>query len=682
MKFTYCILLYTFFQFLVTDVYPQSHKPTIEKQPGWVTVIKVDYLKSNLDNRAEDGYSDLNYEKQVSLVHKAVYYRTVVHILSEAGIQDQSQISVDFDPSYQTVAFHSIKIIRGNQDISQLNLANFKTIQQEKELKRSIYNGSLTAVLFLEDIRKDDIIEYSYTIKGFNPIVKNHYAEVYLTQFGVPVYQIFYKLIVPKSRNVTVKNTITTVQPKIETLGDEITYEWVMNEVAPLDLDDNLPSWYDCYPAVMVSEFKSWKEVNDWAMELYPFPATLPSNLLQKVQEIKLKYATVEEQVTAALRFVQDDVRYMGVEMGVSSHKPHAPAQIFKQRYGDCKDKAFLLCTLLRGLHVEAYPVLTNTSFKKTIGTWLPSPYAFNHVTVCAKVNNKTYWFDATSSYQRGPLQTISYPDYQTGLVIQPGTTSLTIIPLQETGKVTSKEIFYVTSSNGPVRLKVITTSSGSFADDIRYSFNSNSTKQIQKSYKELYTPYFKKVEADSLTYKDDDNTGFFTSTEYYTINDFWENNQDKSKILLEPYFINSVIKKPKSEKRVMPFALTYPARYEEQIEIQLPEDWPIEEGNFNFSEAAFAFDYKYSKPDNNTILLQYNYQNKQDHITPIETADYLDELTDANKTVAFGLTNRSNAYSSTLDANPGNGFTAAYVVLGIFALATYLYRRNRRADY
>jgi hypothetical protein len=329
------LLLFFCLQLVASSVGANGRKPIIEKQPNWITITKVDYFKTNLDAGAEDGYSDLDYEKQVSLEHQAVYYKKVIHILSEAGIQDQSQISVDFDPSFQTLAFHSVKIIRGAESINQLKLSKFKTIQQEKELNRFIYDGSLTAVLFLEDVRKDDIIEYSYTLKGFNPIFKNRYADVYLTQFTVPFYQVFYKLIVPQSRNITVKNTLTTLLPKVETSANETSYEWTLNEILPLRLDENLPSWYDCYPAVMVSEFKSWKEIVDWALELFPFPATIPANMQKKIQEIKTKHATVEDQVAAALRFVQDDIRYMGVEMGVSSHKPHAPAQIFNQRYGD-----------------------------------------------------------------------------------------------------------------------------------------------------------------------------------------------------------------------------------------------------------------------------------------------------------------------------------------------------------
>ncbi len=681
MNFTTRLLTSCLLQSFVLLANANDRKPTIEKQPAWITITQVDYTKTSLDADAEDGYSQLNYEMQVSLEQQASYYKKAIHILSEAGVQNRSQVSVDFDPSYQSLAFHSIKIIRGNETIDQLKLANIKTVQQEKELNKFIYNGALTAVLILDDIRKDDIIEYSYTIKGFNPIFNNRYAEVFLTQYSIPVYQMFYKLIVPKTRTVNIKNSLATLQPKVETGPMATNYEWKITDAAPVHIDDNIPSWYDCYPAVMVSEFGSWKEVSDWALKLFPFQASLPSNLQKKIAEIKTKYPTLTQQATAAIRFVQDDIRYMGIEMGEHSHQPHSPAQIFNQRFGDCKDKAYLLCTLLQALGIEAYPVLNNTSYKKTIASWLPSPLSFDHCTVCTKLQGKTYWLDATIAYQRGSLDSLSYPDYQTGLVLQPGNTQLTTIPLQETGKVFSKEIFTVKNS-GPVQLVVVTTSSGSFADNVRYSFKSSSTNELQKDYKALYTPYFKKIEADSLRYQDYEASGLFTIKEYYTIHDFWNEESGKAKILLEPYFINSVMKEPKEEKRTMPYSLRYPSNYEEEIEVRLPEEWPIEESTINFDAPAFELHYDYSRPATNVVRLRYSYKNKADHIEPNEVADYLHKFKEADKSLAFELTDDAHYRSSTaLNTYNNKGFTAAYVVLGIFALITYLYRRSRRTN-
>src|SRR5437764_8162154 len=134
----------------------QHRTPIAGKEPAWVTLNTIDYTSSSLDKDAEDGYADLNFEKQVSLADQCVYMRKSIKILSEAGVQNESQISIIFDPSYQQLIFHTIRVIRNGEIINHLQLSKIKTIQQETDLDNFIYNGSLNAVLFLEDVRKGD----------------------------------------------------------------------------------------------------------------------------------------------------------------------------------------------------------------------------------------------------------------------------------------------------------------------------------------------------------------------------------------------------------------------------------------------------------------------------------------------------------------------------------------------
>ncbi|HEV7330386.1 MAG TPA: DUF3857 domain-containing transglutaminase family protein [Flavisolibacter sp.] len=664
---------------LSVEGFAAGKKPTIEKLPSWISVTTVNYTASQMDDEAEDGYSDLHFEKQVSLLQQAVFLKKAVHILTDAGVQNQSQIAVDFDPSYQSLIFHTVRVVRNGKVIDKLQLSKIKTIQQEKDLDRNLYDGSLSSVIILDDIRKEDIIEYSYTLKGFNPIFKNKYSALLETGFGVPVYTVFYRLLVPKERQVTVKNNLTDIKPSVSSTATENVYEWKLSNAEAIRVEDNKPSWYDPYPMIMVSEFDSWAEVTAWASELFPFSLPLPDGLQKKVAEIKARHATQEAQVLAAMRFVQDDVRYMGIEMGVNSHKPHAPAQILAQRFGDCKDKAYLLCTLLKALGIEAYPVLNNTYFIKTICSWLPMPTIFDHVTVCIQWKNKTVWIDPTIAYQRGPLAGRSYPNYQAGLVIKQGTTGLTIIPLQESGKISTREIFTVKRLNGKVKLEVITDFSGSFADDIRYSFHNTSLTELRKDFKSFYTGYYNKLTMDSLAHSDNDTTGIFSTREYYTIGDFWEEEDGKTKAFLQPFLINNALKKP-AEERTMPYAIRYPLRYHEEIEIRLPRDWAIEEFSSSVKNSAFALKYRYTNPESDVALLTYDYESLSDHIPPGKMEGFVKDLSEINETCGFVLyADGSESSASAFDFTRSNGFTAAYVLLGICALVTYFYKKNNR---
>ncbi len=199
----YLYLFVTLTTFLFsTSVFSQSEKITVTKEPVWITKNTIDYSKKLLDKDAADGYIDISLEKQVYLAEQSEYIRRSKKIISQAGVQNGSEISVSFDPSYEQLTFHSIRIIRNGETLDRLQLSKIKTLHQEKELSSFIYNGLLDAVLIMDDVRQGDIIEYSYTVKGFNPIFKNKFASEFHLDYAVPVYEIYYKLIVPQQRKI------------------------------------------------------------------------------------------------------------------------------------------------------------------------------------------------------------------------------------------------------------------------------------------------------------------------------------------------------------------------------------------------------------------------------------------------------------------------------------------------
>lgn len=655
----------------VTLSIAQNNKPRVEKEPAWVTAHTPAYTDTKLDQEAEGGYVNLILDKQVSVGLQSTYYKRALRIISESGVQNASEVSVGFDPSYSQLIFHSINIIRGSEKINKLQLAKIKTIQQESELNRYLYNGTLSSVLFLEDVRKGDIIEYSYTIKGFNPVFKGKYANMFTTSFDVPMYNLYYRILMPKGRDLTIKNSLTDIAYTKSETPRETVYEWKMEKIPALHLQDRLPAWYDPYAMIMVSEYKNWKEVSDWAIPLFSFNDKLSSPLQKKIEEIKKADTSVEKRILAALRFVQDDVRYLGIEMGDRSHKPHHPDKVFAQRFGDCKDKSYLLCTMLRSLGVDAHPALISATYRRTIKDWLPAPTVFDHVTVRVQYNGQTYWFDPTISYQRGKLRDISYPDYQYGLIIDDSTKSLTAIPPQNNkGLIDIKEEFTIPDMSGNARLTVRTVYSGSFADDIRNDFNSSSLFEMRKTFQSFYSGYFEKATIDSLSYKDDEQTGKFTTLEYYTIKDVWEKEGALKKCYFFPFVINGVLKKPKDANRTMPFYNTYPARYHEEVTVNLPEDWSFKDMMEEMKCPAFNLranaTYGGSK-----LKLKYEYESLKDHVLPSEANAFFKEYKSYEEEVSY-MISKSDAETSLQEngAKKDKGGNTGFIIIAVLLIS------------
>ncbi len=652
-----------------------GNKPSVAGTPAWVSMNKIDYNNTKLDKEATDGYVDISYEKQILLAEQSCYYKESKRILSQAGVQNASTISIDYNPAYEKLILHTIVIIRDGKILNQLHLEQIEVLQQEKELSSFIYNGSMNAVLILKDVRKGDIIEYSYTTKGFNPIFNNKFSSVLQLGFSVPLYQYYCRMIVANGRKINIKNANYNQQPTITQQPNNQVYEWQKKDIGPITTQDYLPSWYNPFPRVYLSEFNSWKEVNDWALPLFPKGVTLSSDLQKKIKEISDSNQTDANRIKASLRFVQDDIRYMGIEMGVNSHKPANPSKVYAQRFGDCKEKSYLLCCMLWAMKIDANVVLINTDKTHELENTMPSPLSFDHATVRVKLGNEYLWFDPTIAYQRGAVNNIFFPNYEKGLVLDVTTTSLTTIPFKDLSYAKVIELYQVASLSGSGTLKVITTYMGNVADAQRYDFNNESIADLMSNSQKFYANSYEGIKADSLTFTDDENTGIFTTFEYYTIPHFWKNDKPTiKKFSFGPDVINGIFVRPKDRERTMPFRLSFPARYQEEIVVTLPEPWQVTESETHISGNFHCYNSHFYCTGNQ-VHLDVSYQTTHSYIDSSEAERYFTDLAEFDKSSNYQI---SKGDTGDVKKENGNINLIIFVITLLLVIGIIIFIRRQ----
>src|SRR5262245_22772059 len=114
------------------------------------------------------------------------YFRRVRKVVSAAGVQNASELSIDFDPSYQRLVLHDVALVRGASRVNQLDARAVRIIEKEPESDEKIYDGQLTALLFLKDVRPGDVIDYSFSLDGANPLLGGKYADEFDFDATVP----------------------------------------------------------------------------------------------------------------------------------------------------------------------------------------------------------------------------------------------------------------------------------------------------------------------------------------------------------------------------------------------------------------------------------------------------------------------------------------------------------------
>jgi hypothetical protein len=84
-------------------------------------------------------------------------------------------------------------------------------------------------------------------------------------------------------------------------------------------------------------------------------------------------------KMRALAAFVQNNIRYVAVELGIGGYQPHTAGDVFTNGFGDCKDKATLLSSMLKEIGVDSTYVLVNV-LRGAVTAATPANPGFNHV--------------------------------------------------------------------------------------------------------------------------------------------------------------------------------------------------------------------------------------------------------------------------------------------------------------
>ena len=127
---------------------------------------------------------------------------------------------------------------------------------------------------------------------------------------------------------------------------------------------------------------RSWQDVGRWYRELLEaVPRSSPA-VRGRARELVAGCEAKRARLDRLVDFVQQQMRYVAVVVGIHSYRPSAPEEVLARRWGDCKDKALLLVELLGEAGIEAYPALVLAARDRRIDRLFPSPEPFNHMIV------------------------------------------------------------------------------------------------------------------------------------------------------------------------------------------------------------------------------------------------------------------------------------------------------------
>lgn len=345
-------------------------------------------------------------DRPATLIHRAV-------LVNEKGsLGSIGQFPINFNPDYQKLSLHALQIIRNGQAIDKTDTVNIRFLQRETGLEASVYSGTATAMLLLDDVRVGDVLRFAYSLEGINPVLGDKFSDMISWDYSVPVEQRRIVVSHDPTRKIRWEmigdNGRPHPTPVSYSKGGRSVLQFEDRGANPVASEPNLPSEFISHRVIQFTEYEDWNSVADWARGLFPPKPELPAELMANLQAWRALPGN-PERASAALKWVQEEIRYFSVSMGQSSHRPHSPVTVTQRRYGDCKDKAYLLVTLLREMGLDADPVLVSLQSPRLANRILPTPYAFDHVIVRLRIDGKTYYLDGTRLGQQGRLESMGW---------------------------------------------------------------------------------------------------------------------------------------------------------------------------------------------------------------------------------------------------------------------------------
>lgn len=663
----------------------------VNAEPNWLVKTNPDLSKKPVATSISGGYYYDLIEEQVNLVSNIEYHHTIKHIVNETGVQNGSEVSVSFSPEFQHVIFHKLLIIRNGSTVNALNAKQIKIVQEETDASNFEYNGIKRAFVTLKDIQKGDKIDVSYSIVGFNPVFRKRYSSKTYFLYGTEICNYFMTIIVEQERKLYIDTFNKAPRPSEQLSGNLRIYSWNNPLLKARDNESGSPSWFTDDPYVSVTEFSSWKEVVAWGLQLFnDYKYELPAGLKNRINDWRKASAGDKDMfANLALRFVQDEIRYLGLEIGEHTHRPHTPAEVYTRRFGDCKDKALLLATILQHENISAYVALVNSDVIKTPESEPAAPTAFDHAIVAIERSSGYIFVDPTVSMQRGELINLYIPDYGYALIVKQGQEKLFAVEAGFLFNTSIKEELNVKYGDSS-RFKVETVFSGGAADNTRREFSESSSKEIEDSYEEFYSKIYDGITIQRpVVMKDDSTKNEITVTENYAIPKIWQTG-DKGKKFFEVYarLLAGTIPDPSSSSNE-PLALSYPRSLHYILEINMPESWGFDVGSLHVKNDYFQFDFVPVVRDSR-ITLSYDFKTFKDHIPVEALAMYKKDYKNINDKLDFEIYKHDFYTSEQSDIKPVTNvnvywpaiwFTFLFIVL-MTALLRKLNNKESQLEY
>ncbi|MCC6521731.1 MAG: DUF3857 domain-containing protein [Polyangiaceae bacterium] len=307
------------------------------------------------------------------------FYQVAYEPLTPEAAAQARQYSFFYHSDRQLVALRAAKVYRANGRVDEAvetgSVASDDPSIAMYSLQRAFY-------VQFPRIEPGDVVELRYRVDdvGVPGELAEAYGEVEPLQDDEPIASAEVVLVTPASRRFHVSVTpLPGLLREEKEVGGRRILRLHARDVPPLRREPRMPPGSELLAQVHVSSFADWGEVGRWYASFAHDKLAADEEVRRQAHELAAGLSDVRAKVAAVYRFVANRLRYVALEFGVEGIRPRPAALTLARGWGDCKDKAALIVSMLGELGIDAEMVLVRTALRGGLDTTVASLAAFDH---------------------------------------------------------------------------------------------------------------------------------------------------------------------------------------------------------------------------------------------------------------------------------------------------------------
>ncbi|QXP72280.1 transglutaminase domain-containing protein [Polaribacter sp. R2A056_3_33] len=371
---------------------------------------------------------------------------------------------------------------------------------EKDELNQSFHDDSTLLNFVYPNLKKGSKsrLKYSQEIKNPRFLTPFYFGDYF------PVEQN--KVTIIADENVTLEFkefNISDAQITFskEKKGGKDIYSWTINNQPKYEFESNTPSYKTILPHIVpiITSYKiknKHKRLLGEVADLYNWYYSMVKNvnteapsaeLVALVSKITADKKTDLEKVKAIYYWTQQNIKYIAFEYALGGFIPRESNDVFRKKYGDCKDNSSILYRMLEIAGVKGNLTWIGTRSIPYTYKEVPTPVVDNHMILSYENDGKTYYLDATGRYIKFGMPT-SFIQGKEALVGYGKDFKIKTVPIIAAKENAIIDVTNIKIENGRVIGASEITISGYPKIDIFHTLESgNSETKLKKFYKSIF---------------------------------------------------------------------------------------------------------------------------------------------------------------------------------------------------